>query len=366
MNYADRLVIKLRYSLGAILPRLSYKYRRVLSRFKLLRMDSRSLAPKHGLAVFDLDSNPVTYNIFEFLELAQHELEAMGCKTASFVVLPNSRSFLRATQDTPYRKIIGEFHTEWRLWNLVYQAVAFYPFFSGVNILSSRNEFSLSHVRGPLFPIGYYPLGMRNLDVDALYIKYLKSPEQLIGIKVPHMALANLESYIVSFKIRKEKLITVTLRSHPYDEARNSNLKAWEEFAAWVSTMDYYLIVVPDQDTYFEGALVGYPALLRRVDSVFCWNIFLRAALYQIAACSFFVNNGPAILATFNHLSKYVVMNFLAPGSVVTNQNIQRRLGHLDYPDRLPWSAPHQSVFHGPESFESLQTAFFQRFGKPT
>jgi len=249
------------------------------------------------------------------------------------------------------------------MWNILIPAVAFFPYFTSHEVLNDRSSVRRYSGYKTHFPLAYQQIGIFYIDTDRLYNTHLTRPENLIGLSVPNHALEKVESLITRTGITKNKLLTVTLRSQSYDPLRNTNLEAWEMFANWLKKVDYHLIVLPDQDTYYDYPLNSFGALNSSVRLEFTWNIYLRAALYEKAALNFFVNNGPSILATFNPKCCYIIMNLLSPGSIVTNRDALRKTGFLKFEDRLPFAIEGQRVSHKIESFESLKDEFFAFLG---
>ncbi len=359
LRIVDRVVFRIRKLLRQVVVILPESKSPKLSLFRNFYQSAiPNNSEKSGIAFYDLDSNPLTYNVIEYLELAQQELQLRGCKKATFVIMPRSGSVIRTIKRTDYdclmRENISNDEDTWRLWNLIIPAIAFYPFFNEFTVSGSRHKSVVYSKSRECFPAHYNPIAICYLDIETLYKKHLTSASKLIGIRVPDSSIVKIGKFIVKKNINPSSLITVTLRIHPFDQARNSNLTAWEQFAIWLKKNNKHLIVLPDQDTYYSGALEKFSVLNSLIEPEFAWNIYLRAALYESARVNFLVNNGPSALAVFNKKANYVIMNFLSPGSVVTTSKALKALGHLSFNDRLPWGSGNQRVCHEQETLESL------------
>lgn len=311
-----------------------------------------------GIAFLDLDSVAMTYNVFEFLELAEHELIFKGCSSAEIVVLTSSRNFLSVYETTEYAKTFGSASREWRLWNIIIPAISLYPYFKKISITKDRTKVSEYKRDVIIFPENYHPSLIKEIDVKKLYTHYLISPDKLRGITVPFAAKEQIGKFIEKYKLNQSKIVTVTIRAQQYDPARNTNLEAWNDLATWLDSHKFKLVVVPDADSLYSIPYERYANLSPLIKKEFCFNIQLRAALYETAFINFFVNNGPSILSTFNRKSSYVIMNFLSEGSVVTNKDQLKALGHLKYEDRLPWAKNNQKICRHPESLDTLIDQF--------
>ncbi len=79
---------------------------------------------------------------------------------------------------------------------------------------------------------------------------------------------------------------------------RNSNIEAWAAFANKLDKKEFFVIIVPDTEKAFHRLpkpLQGFASF-----ETACWNIAIRAALYELAYLNLSVNTGPMSLCWLN------------------------------------------------------------------
>lgn len=129
------------------------------------------------------------------------------------------------------------------------------------------------------------------------------------------------------------RLIVITLREAAYWPARNSRLDQWRRALEPLIRDDRYLpVIVRDTAKAFTpfGALTTFPAA--------CFDLDIRAALYEAAHLNLAVNNGPCHLMYFNPACRYLVFKQLVADAPCTNAGWWRTRIGLDVGMQYPWA----------------------------
>lgn len=200
----------------------------------------------------------------------------------------------------------------------------------------AKQQLILDNVCRPLLPIlgaeeGGDGSDARNfaytpLNAMRLYKGGQKLPEFIIPEEITEWA----KQY--------QNVITVTLRECNYQQERNSNLRAWHEFAPLVNER---VVFVRDTEKLGEtmGGMETCPKASKYVAN--------RIALYRAAKLNFFVSNGPVILGYYDPKISYVcfVKNPLGYG-VNTDEWWLKHVG-IKCGEQWPWATDRQRMVKG-------------------
>jgi len=242
--------------------------------------------PNRLLLVYDTRSNAVT---FDFLHVLYY---ADWCRRKSgkihldvLIVFRSERSFLEEN----YTAAIGEDSTDWRLTNLLVPLCKLFSSLGRVYLVEQKEALEIVKGYQNVHPEGYSYYNLKTADVR------LDKP----GVDFyPSLTISDTARKIVDANFPQEddrRIVTITLRTYNYIPARNSNIKAWVDFAGELDPLKYRVVFIPDASIHgieTIGQLNGF-----EVFESACWNIQLRAALYRRAWTNMGVACGPMIIS---------------------------------------------------------------------
>jgi hypothetical protein len=239
------------------------------------------------LFVYDTLLNPVTFDFLHYMYYADWLRRRAG-KTHVDILLV-SRSNLANSHEESYVAAVGSDNIDWRLTNLIIPLSRLFPSVGGVYILDEKEGFEVVKGYHCVHPEGYGYASPKTaivrLDVPGLnYFSVLT---------VCDTAQKIVEAYFPASDDRR--IVTITLRTYDYISCRNSDIASWVDFASELDPLIYRVVFVPDASK--DGV-----ATLREINKfeIFdsaCWNIELRAALYQRAWMNMGVVSGPLAIS---------------------------------------------------------------------
>ena len=307
-------------------------------------------ANSHLYAIYDLDVNAITYNLIEFLIDSELESKRRGKLGFVVVFVPYSYDARRSWQE--YDSVIDSENKAWRFQNILLPLTALSEHCKGVNVLPSRSsapEFAKSH---EVYPTEYDGLNLRSIDTVRLWTE-LDRANMFDGLRATRQGLR----YISTWQSESEAtgpVVTITIRNHAFDRARNSDIPEWVKFAHYLRSAGYHPVIIPDTDTAFSK-LSPFEGLCEFKECA--WNVMLRTALYESAFLNLFVPNGCASLCFFNPRSRYICMNMLPAGSIVTTEESYKKHG-LEIGASWKFAAAGQRLSFRPDTFENILAEF--------
>lgn len=301
-------------------------------------------------AMYDLDVSAITYNLVEFLVDAEYEAHKNNKKGFVVVFVPASNDPSVSWKE--YDSVIDTASKKWRFENILVPLTSLSPKCYGTYILSRRSD-AIALVKGrDVYPHLYDGVNLRSTDIVAFFRK-LDRPHLFEGLRASTQGLRYIQTWLLENRVQAP-VITITIRNHAFDKARNSNIEAWSHFARHLQSSGYHAVVVPDTDTSFsEEPLFAGVSTFREC----AWNIGLRMALYESAYLNFFVPNGCATLAFFNPRCSYICMNSLPEGSIVTTKESYARIGH-PIGTNYKFATSKQRLSFKPDSYENILDEF--------
>lgn len=254
---------------------------------------------------YDFEVEPVTYDFLWALCVANTRRKELGLDTLQVVFVPGMCGGLRK-ESAAYEKIVNRDTRYWRIQSILLPAVHLLACKTGVTFCSSRREamviqkekarFSYPDRYNVTFPVSYSPQ------------QAIQYSSVLTALRADNQALKYVSNWLKRFPEDKP-IVVITLRQYDYTPERNSNLEAWTSFAETIKK-DFSVVFIPDT----EKSLQALPESLR-VFACFdqaCWNISLRAAIYQLAYLNLGVNTGPMSLCWLNEKCRYITFKIIA------------------------------------------------------
>jgi len=254
---------------------------------------------------YDFEVEPVTYDFLWALCVANTKRKELGLTTLQVVFVPGMFGGLRK-ESAAYEKIVDMNTRYWRIQSILLPAIHLLACTTGVTFCASRREAAAIQKEKARF---FYP-DRYNVTFPVSYSpqQAIQHPAVLAALRADHQALKYVSSWLKRFPEHKP-VVVITLRQYDYTPERNSNLDAWALFAETIKN-DFSVVFIPDT----EKALQELPEALRAFacfDQA-CWNISLRAAIYQLAYLNLGVNTGPMSLCWLNEKCHYITFKIIA------------------------------------------------------
>lgn len=173
----------------------------------------------------------------------------------------------------------------WRLTNMIVPLSRLFSSVGRIYIVDAEEAFEIVKGYHSVHPEGYGYASPKTAVVrlDASGLNYLPA------LTISDTAQEIIEAYFPLTDSRR--IVTITLRSYDYIPARNSDIASWVAFAGELDPLKYRVVFVPDASMH-GVATFGQIDTFEVFDSA-CWNIELRAALYQRAWMNMGVACGP-------------------------------------------------------------------------
>lgn len=253
-------------------------------------------------AFYDLEVSNVSFDIIDFLALAELQRRESGCSSLHVVIVPGSDEGFR-----PGNSSYDTEHKRWRLRNIVVPACGLIPACQGVTICTSRQEAQalMSSLAKRVFPKGY---GARHPIRNSYSFKHVVAAKAR-GADIPSIQATPEARRHVSDWIQKNadgrKVITVTLREASFRPDRNSDLGAWGAFIRSLDRDVYFAVVVRDIETANQPLPPELNGAKPFSDAI--WNVELRAAICELSYLNMFVNTGPGELCIMNRQTRYLL-----------------------------------------------------------
>ena len=300
---------------------------------------------------YDLEVAPITFNFCETLGMANAYRKSLGLDFLYVIFVPGPSDGLREEMDD-YEMIIDKNSRHWRRYHLLFPTTHLVPSCSGFSNCAFRFEAEQLYSKIPynnIYPKDYstqfptIPLfyeGARNSSMDIMVIEATAKATQYIKQWLNIRALGR-------------KTIVITLRQYLYMPKRNSNIEAWATFSRMLDPKEYFVVIVPDVEI-----AMGKPFTLLAEFTHFteaCWNIELRAALYETAYLNLGVNNGPFNLCWLNKKCRYVMFKVITEEVPQTTEEALKKAGFI------PGESPAFALRHQKWVWESDITEVLER-----
>lgn len=317
--------------------------------FRLVGTRRRTLA-----LFYDLDIASLTFDIVDYLMLAELERRRLGLDAVHVVVVPGRVDGLRQEAEH-YEKVVDQHARIWRLHNLIIPMFALFPTVAGYTICSDRRHATLVRFFFPrrVHPPGYWPafpiVPVRRLVFGAAREGRAVFP----GLTIPEQALRFVDTWLKA-RIGDRKPVVITLRQYGYQPTRNSNVSAWIAFARKLDRSRYAPIFVQDvaaamQETPPE--LAEFPVFREAP-----FNMILRGALYERAWLNICQAHGPTELMWYNERCRYVI--FLTIGSSPETELETLRGYGIEADESPPFATPLQKWVWDKDELPMIEREF--------
>ena len=301
-------------------------------------------------AYYDLKVSPVTFDIFEFLYLAEIERVARNIDDFElFVVANTGDGFRDAAADPPLET------KKWHLRHIVLPAGNLLPACRRSLYLPSREEAAANFdYDAAVFPAGYtVDEPVANYDASGV-VMALHAGKQLGSLDAPAIAVDHMRHWLASHTNGAHPIV-ITLRDGSFQALRNSNLDEWLRFAGSLDPDKYQPVFVPETSTVFAGSfetVTEFP-----VCEEAAIDIELRMALYQAAYLNLFVDSGPATLCGLNQATRSIRFKMISGKDPSAGPALYHGLGYEPGMQYANHTSVQRTVWED-DTFETISRAF--------
>jgi hypothetical protein len=302
---------------------------------------------------YDLQINPVTYDVANQLAIAELERRERGLKFLHLVVVPGR---WQLHDFDGYNTAVPPEAVKMRIHQLALPIAQFLRSCKGVTLCASRAEarwmrFAMArHV----CPSGYEP----DVPERSLPLTRGRAPELHADVFFP-MFSANTVARVMVHAFLSERIggrrpVVITLRQYGFMPSRNSRVADWVAFADGLDASKYAAVFVPDTS---QPPNEIDPGVRRHtVCELASWNVGFRMALYELAYVNMSLMHGPMELALYNEVCRYAV--FIPLGaSPQTEKWILTKRGFLIGRD-LPFARPWQRLVWEADDLTAIRRTF--------
>ncbi len=302
-------------------------------------------------AFYDLAMSPPTFDVVDFLLLAELERRETGCAALHVVIVPGRNQGFREG-DAPYD--LDSKH--WRLRNILVPCCWLIPMCQHVTVCVSREE--AQEIQGVLakrvFPKGYTVRVPIERHMYSHVVAATSSGAVLPSLQATPQAKAFMKEWL-QLRAGDRRVITMTLRECSYQPERNSRLEDSVRFARSLDPTAYCPVFVRDIETAVKPPPAELAGLL--VCDAAVWSVELRAALYELSYLNMGVNNGHCILFMLNQRSRYLLFKMITPSVGVTTERFLRHIG-IPPGSQLPGATPFQRIVWNDDELHVMKEAF--------
>ena len=308
-------------------------------------------------AFYDLKVEPITFDVGWFLTGAELERRRLGLEHIHVVIVPCPDDGLRK-EDLRYESMVDRETRRWRIHNILIETVGLLPSCAGLTLAGTRHEVVRirAAARERIYPRTYEPaLPVAHHPNDSLFPA--RAGTGPIGVlRAGAQALRYIDQWVATHAAGRQ-MVTITLRNCEYNQARNSNVAAWAEFARGLDLRVWFPVFVLDT----ERTLGEVPKALQDfvVFREVSWNVGLRMALYERAWLNLGVNNGPMALCWLNERTRYITFKMVTPSVSQTTVAFNRSRG-FEPNQSLPFATAFQMWVWEDDSLDVIEREFQQ------
>lgn len=306
---------------------------------------------------YDLEVSPITFDFGWALVTAEHKRCRLNLSYIHVVIVPGSKDGLRQEDDI-YEQVIDAKARYWRIMNILMPFTNLLPSVKGLTFCVNRQHAAaLQKYAKHIAPSWYTP----SLPNYSTFAAELKQQLDLRFLQATDQALKYMHAWSNDFA-QGRKLLSLTLRDYGYVTARNSRLAAWQQFIATLDPGEYAVAVIPDMEKSLDAENLDQLAAMFantncRIFTPPCWNLNLRAALYEICYLNLGVNSGPMVLCWLNKNCRYLTFKLKCDDVEHTSAQTMQWLG-FSLDQSLPFASPSQRWVWADDQFEIIQREF--------
>jgi hypothetical protein len=310
------------------------------------------------LAVYDTLVEPTTYDVLFFLLRAELERQRVGAGRIHVLFVGSANGETREEM-AGYRAVVSETSQRDRIINMLIPAAWQLPTVAAVSLNHERAAVDRMVAKWPpnrLFPARFSTVLTRQTIMDC-YGEVLRSANvqsDLAAFRATGSSHNYVRRWLVGHGI-DGPFVAITLRTYGYNQARNSDLKAWQAAAHYLSDRGYTPVIVPDTESLADGMPDEFADLLCMPEAA--WNVGLRLALYEQAFVNLGVSCGPLFLGLLDSKCRVLMFKIVTSGVSQNEEDYIRRQGFV-IGGQIPFNTPFQKRVWRNDSFETIVEEF--------
>lgn len=300
---------------------------------------------------YDLDIEPITYDFVWALCIANAKREELGLTSLHVVFVPGKVQGLRK-ESSDYERAVSSDARHWRIYSILIPALKLLPCKFGITFCTSREDARFIRQKQAKF---VYP-DKYNVTFPIPYApeQAMQYYQNMLPLRADNQALSYVSEWLNQHAPHK-KTIVITLRQYAFAPDRNSNMNAWAKFAKTLDSNEFFVVFVPDMDQALNEQPKGLSEF--HFFTPACWNLNLRAALYESAYLNLGVNTGPMALCWLNARCNYIT--FKAFSTTVPQASMEVMIDRGFIPSENPkFATPFQKWVWQEDDFEIILEEF--------
>jgi len=298
------------------------------------------------LAIYDLYSYGVTFNIYEFLTGAKIYADKIGCKQIDVLILRRSLTNARIIQPQ------GSPEYNYRINDILVDSINMFPVVNIYNLKSGPEVIDIIQKYNNIFPINYtYDITENKLNNERYfqqpYIRdFFINANVIPSIAPPPFAFKLVRNIIKNYSHRG--IVTITIRNAKHLPTKNSNLKEWKKVADYYDNNGFKVIIIPDIESANDEDKSDILA------QVCVGNQAIRCAVYDAAFINLGVNNGAIAPMFYNANSRMLLAKVYTEGTNANKKHFTDVTGIT--PQSGPWTKVpwHQLIFSTEENSDEI------------
>lgn len=281
-------------------------------------------------AFYDLAVSPPTWDFSKFITRACMDRESTSEEIRVYIV-PGPRNGFRdddlPPDDTMRRRMLR--HVVMRYCELL-------PNVSVVHCDDRIHAAKMLRAATRIFPAGYDTRAPLSTYNEMLLLDGWQR-----GRRFPRLRPSTIARELVDAYLGDTQPVVFVFRETSYWPQRNTDLATWSRFGQWLRTGGVEVVVVRDYSK--EGEDFEDFLTLHEASS----DIHILLALLKHAQLSYFVVNGPSVLALWGTTIPYRVFGWWYTIS-----------GRLAEGQQLPWASDDQRIIWDAPTFDALANSF--------
>lgn len=301
----------------------------------------------HLLFVYDSLPSPVTFDFLHYLYYADWLRSELG--RAHLDVLVVVRKNVSASREERYMAAIGADNLEWRVANIIMPLCRLFSSVGRVYVVEPEQAFEIVEGYHHVHPQGYAYASPNSaasrLDAPGMGFRP--------ALTVSETARSVVDAYFP--REERRRIVSITLRNYGYLAARNSNISAWAQFANGLDPSKYRAVFIPDASSQGVATLRDLAGC--EVFEPACWNVELRAALYQRAWMNMGVVSGPLTISCL--MEAVLTVMIYNPASFPADYlDLFRQQTGIVPGQRPLFYSPGCRFYHGADDRDTIQKVF--------
>lgn len=213
----------------------------------------RDLQPSHhatsmrncgkGLAIYDLNDNPMSFDFAAFLIAAERFFRAKSCLNFDVCVVGRNTIARQIVEETGSNFTPDK--EEWRLQNVLVPLALLYGACDQIFLVDSKFELPIQTYNGEVYPVGLSQHFRPRWQQSDCYGGDFSN--DLMGFRVPPTAKAYVDEWLDRANLGSQP-VTLTLRSRNFEPWRNTSFEYVEQLSETLSKLKIPLILVPETE----------------------------------------------------------------------------------------------------------------------